>query len=112
MLWAWLIFYLSAQPNLKSPYQYDFLLRKIAHMVEFALLNILIWRALAKQGVSNKKALILSSILAALYALSDEYHQLFVFGRQGSLKDVGIDSVGILVSAGVIWWGKKLRREK
>ena len=110
ILWAGLIFYLSNKPNLKSPYEYDFFLRKIAHMVEFAILNIFIWRALMKRGLSNKKALILGGILAAFYAASDEYHQSFILGRSGNLRDVGIDSLGILISGGVLWLVKKPMR--
>jgi len=52
-----------------------------------------------------KKAIISSAIIAMLYAFSDEYHQTFVFGREGKLKDVGIDSIGILLS-GLMWYYK------
>ena len=31
-----------------------------------------------------------------LYAMSDEYHQTFVMGRSGELRDVLIDSLGII----------------
>lgn len=34
--------------------------------------------------------------LTFLYAVSDEIHQLFVFGRSGNIPDVIIDTLGII----------------
>lgn len=34
----------------------------------------------------------LSIIVCALYAVSDEFHQLFVSGRSGEIRDIIIDS--------------------
>ena len=34
--------------------------------------------------------------MGALYAITDEIHQLFVPGRSGMIKDVFIDSLGII----------------
>ncbi len=39
-------------------------------------------------------SLILSLICCILFAMSDEYHQLFVSGRTGQVRDVIIDSIG------------------
>lgn len=46
-LWAAVIFYLSSQPGLKSGllWPYDFILRKLAHITEYAILFLLIIRA-------------------------------------------------------------------
>ena len=35
--------------------------------------------------------------LSILYSCTDEFHQLFINGRSGSIKDVLIDSIGILI---------------
>lgn len=40
-------------------------------------------------------------IIAAAYAGLDEYHQSFVPGRTAELKDVFIDSLGIIAGVGV-----------
>ncbi len=46
----------------------------------------------------NKKIIFLALILAVIYALSDEIHQLFVPGRVCSFFDLLIDSSGILLA--------------
>ncbi len=105
LIWVGFIFWLSSIPDLKSGMEEDFILRKIAHILEYAILTFLLFRALVKEKISFVKTLILAVIIAFLYSISDEYHQTFVQGRQGSFKDIGIDSVGILLSAG-LWYIK------
>ena len=85
------IFYLSHQPDLKSGLGdwLDFILRKIAHITEYAILCFLLIRA-----TGNKKW---SFLTAFIYACSDEYHQLFVYGRHGSPADIAIDSIGMIL---------------
>lgn len=63
--------------------------RKAAHMTEYAVLSILLYIWLEKW----KSAIAFS----ALYAASDELHQLFVPGRAGRLGDVMIDSAGAIL---------------
>lgn len=106
-LWATLIFYLSSQSGLKSglPWPYDFILRKGAHITEFAVLFLLLLRAMLAAGFQNKKALILSALFAIFYAALDEWHQTFVFGRDGNIKDVGIDTLGILAIS--LWLSRR-----
>lgn len=108
LIWAGFIFWLSSIPNLKSGLEQDFILRKIAHILEYAILTFLFLRALAKENLSIRKIVISSIVFSLFYALIDEYHQTFVFGREGSLKDAGIDSIGILITTG-IWYIKGVR---
>lgn len=107
LIWAGIIFWLSSIPNLESGLEQDFILRKIAHILEYAILTFLLLRAF---NLKNSKCIILAIIIAFLYALSDEFHQTFVFGRQGRLGDVGIDSIGILLT-GLIWYYKNIWRK-
>ncbi|MFA5070712.1 MAG: VanZ family protein [Patescibacteria group bacterium] len=105
ILWAGLIFYLSSLPNLKSgfPDVWDFILRKAAHMIEFGILAILALRIGLKgenQG-KIKYVYIIVLLFCILYAASDEYHQSFVGGRQMALRDVLIDSLGIVGGSGI-----------
>jgi VanZ family protein len=97
-IWCALIYYLSSIPELKSdlPNQWDFVARKIAHMAEYGFLTFLFFRA-AIQGLSFKKSILYSALFATTYALTDEYHQMYVLGRVGSLKDVFIDGIGIFL---------------
>lgn len=94
--WCAVIYYFSSVPNLKSnlPSQWDFILRKIAHITEYGILTFLFFRA-AVQNLSLRKSMAYAAVFSITYALADECHQLFVLGRQGSLSDVFIDSLGI-----------------
>lgn len=74
----------------------DFVVRKGAHMTEYFILIMLIQRVLKDKYTLNK-ALVYAFILTVLYASSDEYHQTFVQGRCGQVKDVLIDSCGALI---------------
>ena len=71
----------------------DFYVRKSAHFTEYMVLGILCYLAL-----EGKKRL--SWLLGTCYAVSDEIHQLFVPGRSCQLRDVMIDSAGVM--AGVL----------
>lgn len=108
IVWTGVIFVLSSIPDLESGLKQDFILRKIAHILEYAILTFLLLRAFSAHGGLQQKSgqlLIFSIIFALFYALTDEYHQTFVIGRQGTLKDVGIDSIGILIM-GLVWYIK------
>jgi VanZ family protein len=95
VLWAAAIFAFSSVPDLGTGLgTWDFVLRKLAHALEFAVLGLLLARALGRAGVAFA--------LGALYAVSDEIHQSFVPGRAASLRDVLLDSAG--VAAGVLCW--------
>jgi len=97
VLWAGVIFALSSIPSLGTGLgTWDYVLRKGAHMTEYALLAALLMRALERE---------VSAFLAALvYAASDELHQHFVHGRHATPVDVAIDAVGILV--GLFAWDR------
>ncbi len=103
IIWAGIIFVLSSIPNLKSGLEQDFTLRKIAHVLEYAILTYLLIRAFWLTVKQYQKVLILSILISFIYALSDEFHQLFVFGRKGRIEDVAIDSIGILLIA-LLWY--------
>lgn len=102
-VWAGLIFTLSSIPHLHTELGiWDLILRKIAHMIEFGVLALLIARALrgARTGMAWPRALLWAAAASAGYAVSDEFHQSFVPGRGASPIDVGIDACGIALA---IW---------
>lgn len=95
LLMGW-VFFLSGQENLSTGLGvWDLILRKLAHMGTYALLTLLWWRALAP---FTRHSLFAAALISFLYAISDEYHQSFIEGRNGSWIDVGIDTVGIGVA--------------
>ncbi len=101
ILWAAVIFALSSIPSLNSGLgSWDFVLRKLAHAAEYALLAALLLRALARPW--------LAFLLALAYAISDELHQHFVRGRAGTPRDVAIDAAGALIGLAVFSHARRL----
>lgn len=104
-VWMGLIFLLSAQPTLPNPGQPGTLLNdlvaKTAHVVVYAALTGLLWRALARDRRPPARVAFAAFAITALYGLMDELHQAFVPGREATLPDVGIDAGAALVTA---WW--------
>jgi len=84
----------------------DFILRKMAHVFEFAVLTRLGIRANQHSWPTRKMAhwVLWSAAFSLLYAASDEYHQSFVPGRGPSVLDVMIDSVGIALASWFFWF--------
>ena len=78
----------------------DYPVRKAAHASEYALLGILLTGAIMDIRKPWKRQLLACFLIGAAYAASDEFHQLFVPGRSGQIRDVMIDSAG--VAAGII----------
>ena len=77
----------------------EFIIRKGAHMSEYALLCLTFIYGFYKCEYSLKQVMIFSLCATFLYACSDEFHQLFIGGRAGQFTDVCIDtSGGIIVS--------------
>jgi VanZ family protein len=88
--WAAVIFVLSSIPSLGTGLgAWDTVLRKGAHLAEYALLGALLVRALRREGVAF--------VIGVLYAVSDEVHQHFVSGRHAAAVDVLIDAAGVAI---------------
>ncbi len=78
----------------------SFLVRKAAHMSEYAVLAILF--GLTIREYKKEPWLLLALAATAAYAATDEVHQLFVPGRSGQLKDVLIDTAGGALGLGLL----------
>ncbi|OAT72494.1 VanZ family protein [Parageobacillus thermoglucosidasius] len=87
----------------------NFIVRKLAHLIEFGILAVLVWRALSPK----RAAYVGAWLFATVYAMTDEWHQSFEPGRTAAPKDVAIDSCGALLALiGVFFymrWKKKKR---
>ncbi len=99
--WMVLIFYLSSLGGDKIPHLNRFSLDKIAHFVEYFILGYLMIRAFSDSfpNMSLTKAMVLSIILCALYAASDEWHQGFVKTRDCDFFDFIFDFLGSSAAA-------------
>ena len=93
-----------------------FVVRKCAHVTEYAIFAMLLWRAIRKpvrqdprpwKGSEARFGL----FLAALYSATDEFHQTFVPNRQGSVWDVLVDTTGAALGLLFLWcigrWRKR-----
>lgn len=100
--WMGLIFLLSSLSTVpRVPEEVlDTLLKKAAHIGEYAILGALLYRALRPEGSNPwNRSTVLSAVLAGIYGISDELHQALVPGRNPSPVDVGIDTVGGLAGS-------------
>ena len=99
------IFSFSARPAIQASSfdLLDFLIKKTAHFVEYFILTLLLSFSFKKTtSFSLVRILVYSVTIAMIYAISDEGHQTFVPGRDGRLRDVIIDTTGILTSSFVV----------
>jgi VanZ family protein len=95
LVWAAVIFTFSSIPSLSSGLgAWDMVLRKCAHVTEYAILGGLLYRAFEREAPA------LAAGIA--YAATDEVHQHFVRGRHASPVDVAIDAAG--VALGMLVW--------
>jgi VanZ family protein len=119
VLWLVLIFYLSSQPaeesnglsksvtkiivetvekivdvkeDINMVDRFNHLVRKYAHFMSYLILGILVNNALVVSNVN--KTFKYSLLFCIVYAISDEFHQLFVPGRGAQISDVIIDVFG------------------
>ena len=70
--------------------------RKNAHFFIYLALGALLLKALNRSKVYGLRAITFALILSVLFAISDEFHQLFVPGRGAQVSDVLIDSAGAI----------------
>lgn len=76
-------------------FQIEHPLRKAAHMTEYFLLAVAVSFPFYVYGMRKIPLISAAAAVCVAFAAGDEYHQSFVAGRGPSVKDVGIDSIGI-----------------
>ena len=128
LAWMGVIFWFSAQDGASSGRQseqivrwlagvgiagpsVELLVRKAAHMAEYAVLCALAHYALSPAPGGLRRFLLCVSFCAC-YALTDEFHQLFVGGRGASIVDVAIDTAGAAIGGGLCTLGACLRKRR
>ena len=129
LFWVALIYYFSSQNGTESSFLsnfilikiadilkindvdyfvkiFGFLIRKVAHFFEYFILFILTYEYFKEYKI--RKIIIISLLFCVLWAFFDEFHQLFVYGRCGQIKDVLIDSCGSFAS--LLFWHYLIKR--
>ena len=105
--------------------EYSRSIGSIAHLMEYAGLAVLLFRALSggwpnkelvapdQSGLlAHKSTFVYSFLIGLLFAFLDEFHQGFVPGRDAKLSDVALDTIGVSMALTVIGGWLGLRREK
>lgn len=87
----------------------DFAIRKIAHVTEYAILSLLVSRSLAITKHTGTKTRVLATMIASVYALSDEFHQSFVPSRGATYTDVMWDTLGASIGSGILYMAHRRR---
>ena len=100
LVWVFLIFVVSSIPGSEIPrlFSHEEIL---FHFSVYAVLGWLIVRALKnyRPGLQCSYCIYLAVLLGLIYAVSDEFHQLFVPYRNASLLDVSVDGIGVLTGS-------------
>ena len=113
LLWMAVIFSFSAQNGTRSAANSlplaEWVIRKGAHMAEYAVLAVLALEFLDTFSLSGKKAAAFAWLFSAVYAASDEFHQMFSAGRSASLKDICIDGAGAALGLAAVCLIRALR---
>ena len=97
-----------------------FIVRKGAHFTEYTILGgflvpaVTEWMAVDKTPVpdSVRNIRIISWLVGTLYAVTDEIHQSFVPGRSCELRDIGIDSCGVLAGVMIVSLAMRLKERR
>jgi VanZ family protein len=83
--------------------------RKAAHVTEYCILGLLVYRAFKVDITKPLKLGILTLIFVAVAATLDEFHQSFVPSRGSSVFDVGWDCIGGLIAIMLVWIWRAFR---
>lgn len=103
LLWMGVIFALSHQPTLPYPEDLDaMVVSTLGHVTVYAVLAALVWWALP--GVPGGWRSALAVAIAALYGVTDEWHQSFVPGRSPDVRDLLADTIGAVIAVLLIGW--------
>ena len=73
---------------------------KIAHLLAYGILGLLLMRTLRAERWPQAKAVIFALVGGSLFAALDELHQSLIPGRQTDLLDFAADCLGLAVAVG------------
>lgn len=137
LVWMGVIFYMSNQPAVVSSNQSgeiikilsnlpiignvvnymveidvaQFIIRKCAHMFSYCMLAVLWFMAIYDESKRVRNVVLISFAISVIYACTDEFHQLFIPGRSGEIRDVMVDSIGAMIGLFIVVLVKKFIRQ-
>lgn len=110
-LYMGLIWYLSSHPSdaiIDTGLSFDGLLKESLHLIEFAILYVLLILCFSTFGRLTNRMNNLAAIWAIAYGFIDEFHQYFVPSRSATVIDLVKDTIGVLI---VWYFVKRIKRE-
>jgi VanZ family protein len=125
VFWCFAIYYFTEQPAFNDEHTLrfffniglpetmikitDFIARKLAHVALFFLLAFLALKVVRHWRWEYPAAW----LFAAVYGMTDEWHQLYVPGRSGKAGDVLIDATGALLLIAIVYlWDLKHQKAR
>ncbi|MBB6447201.1 VanZ family protein [Bacillus benzoevorans] len=90
--------------------EWDGGIKESLHLVEFAILYVLLVLALLTIRGLTRKLNLVCILIASLYGLSDEIHQSFVPARSATLIDLVKDVIGVLAASWVMYGAYQKKR--
>ena len=90
----------------------DFIIRKIAHVTEYAVLCLLVSRSVGVNVTASIRERLVPAGISSLYALSDEFHQSFVPSRGATYTDVMWDTLGGFIGSAILFIAHRARLKK
>lgn len=96
---------MSSIPDLKAPELRFLFVDKLAHLVEYAIFALLIFRSFSRvsRRITRRRAFFLSALFLSLFAFLDELYQHFIPGRNSDVYDLAGDILGALVVLAYLW---------
>ncbi len=93
---------------------FHFLLRKVGHFSEYAVLGLLAAHAFIASSHARlrRRWFLVALLLVCIYAFSDEYHQSFVATRTASIHDSLLDMLGGVTVLVLVYLRRRRRRRK
>jgi VanZ family protein len=112
-----LLRWLLPQASPALVHRLHFLLRKAGHVTEYALLALLVLRAVRAGRLPSPagwswRAAGVTLLVCAAYAATDEFHQSFVPSRGSSPVDVLIDSSGAALALVLAFVAERWRQKR
>lgn len=100
LAWMTLIFSMSSREQFPQTYGVSIaFLSVVAHLLLYGVLAVLLLIAFDRSARPARSAVVAAIVIAALYGVSDEFHQSFVPGRNASAFDLAINTIGASIAA-------------
>ncbi|HEY7545327.1 MAG TPA: VanZ family protein, partial [Blastocatellia bacterium] len=106
--------WLGFDPHSRAALRINSIVRKAAHLTEYALLAALLYRAFRSGRSPRWRATWAVQTMAVIivWALLDEYHQSLTQTRTASIYDSFIDMTGGLIALIIIYWMRRSEQKK